>query len=363
MHALTLAPEITPADRLGMTVFVAVVAHLVLILGVTFIPEDKNRNSVKTLDIILVQQKTESEPEDAEFLAQANQDGGGDSDQKSRPTTPLPSPFIGPTPDITSTSVPVPPPQPATQALTPTREPTKDATPEPTVSAATKPIIAQSITASEVKVIAQPEVKPTKQAKPEPPAPSKPVEKINKKKFAASEPDRVVDSKVEPAPKSKPAPATRQIPTVTLDAAALINRSLAMASLSAEISEKLQAYAERPRRKFISARTREHKYAVYMDAWRAKVERIGNLNYPDDARRKKLSGSLLLEVSLKPDGTISEINLRRSSGHKVLDDAAIRIVKLSAPFAEFPKEIAREVDILHVERTWLFLSNNQFASR
>ena len=100
-----------------------------------------------------------------------------------------------------------------------------------------------------------------------------------------------------------------------------------------------------------------------MEAWHAKVEKIGNLNYPDEARRKKLSGSLMLDVALNPDGTINEIVLRRSSGHRVLDDAAIRIVRLAAPFARFPDDIREETDILHIERTWQFLGSNQLFAR
>jgi protein TonB len=90
---------------------------------------------------------------------------------------------------------------------------------------------------------------------------------------------------------------------------------------------------------------------------------VGNLNYPDEARRARLSGNLLLDVAIRPDGSIAEIILRRSSGKKVLDDAAIRIVKLAAPFPRFPKAIARETDILHVERTWQFSSGERFSSR
>ena len=97
-----------------------------------------------------------------------------------------------------------------------------------------------------------------------------------------------------------------------------------------------------------------------MEAWRAKVERIGNLNYPDAARKRKLSGSLILDVALNPDGSIGQITIRRSSGHKILDDAAIRIVKLAAPFAPFPDNIRKDVDILHVTRTWQFLNNRGF---
>ena len=99
-----------------------------------------------------------------------------------------------------------------------------------------------------------------------------------------------------------------------------------------------------------------------MDAWRRRVEHIGNRNYPDEATRRGLSGSLLLEVAVNPDGTVESITLRRSSGHAVLDDAAIRIVRLAAPFAKFPPGVAREVDVLHIERTWRFHSGNGFSS-
>ena len=146
-------------------------------------------------------------------------------------------------------------------------------------------------------------------------------------------------------------------------AAQLITRSFAMASVDAELQHKLELRAQRPRRKFISANTKEFRFAAYMEAWRAKVERVGNINYPDEARRRDLSGSLLLDVALNPDGSVREITIRRSSGHKVLDEAAIRIVKLASPFAPFPDDFLREIDILHVTRTWKFLNNSKFSSR
>jgi protein TonB len=97
-----------------------------------------------------------------------------------------------------------------------------------------------------------------------------------------------------------------------------------------------------------------------MEAWRAKVERVGNLNYPDDARKRQLSGSLILDVALNPDGSVNQITVRQSSGHKILDDAADRIVRLAAPFAPFPDDIRAETDILHITRTWQFLHNRGF---
>ena len=136
-----------------------------------------------------------------------------------------------------------------------------------------------------------------------------------------------------------------------------------MASLHAEVQQKLETKAKRPRMKFVSATTQEYKYAAYMEAWRIKVERIGNLNYPDEARKHKLSGALLLDVALKPDGSVLEIIVRRSSGQRVLDDAAVRIVELAGPFAPFPQDIRREVDILHVTRTWKFLTSEAFRAQ
>ncbi len=140
------------------------------------------------------------------------------------------------------------------------------------------------------------------------------------------------------------------------------SRTRLIDDLSAEIDQRLTAFEARPRRKWITARTREHAYAAYMEAWRKTVERIGNLNYPPEARSRGLSGSLSLDVALNADGTVAGILLRRSSGEKVLDEAAKRIVELAAPFAEFPPAIRAEVDILHIERTWRFSSGNRLDS-
>ena len=144
-----------------------------------------------------------------------------------------------------------------------------------------------------------------------------------------------------------------EIPTATQ----LITRSMEIANLSAAIEEQLRMEAKNPRQRYISARTKESKYVGYMEAWRAKVERIGNLNYPEEARRRGLSGSLILDVAVNANGTIHEVNLVKSSGHKALDDAAIRIVRLASPYAPLPQAIREETDILHIIRTWQFLDD------
>ena len=158
-------------------------------------------------------------------------------------------------------------------------------------------------------------------------------------------------SKVAPS-EAAPKPETR-----TPSADEPVNRDLELANLDQQIRQSLQAYSERPRKTFVSASTQEFKYASYMNSWVHKVERVGNLNYPDAARRQGVSGKLLLQVALRPDGSVHDITLLKSSGHTVLDDAAIRIVELAAPFPALPDNIKKDTDLLYITRTWEFLSS------
>ena len=292
MHALTAHPGITPGDRLAATIVFAVLAHLIVILGVTFAHESRPEPRATTLDVVLVPRTSDTPPDQADFLAQANQDGGGIDDERVRPETPPPPPAAG------------------TLATT-----VADASAqEQPAGSSMAPQDARRTSAS----------------------------------IAAGASDSAATTTAASAPGA--------------DAAPTQSRRLEMAALSAEIERKLRTWAERPRRKWISARTREDRFAAYMVEWRRKVERVGNLNYPDEAARLGLSGNLLLEVALNPDGTVADIALRRSSGEPILDDAAVRIVKLAAPFAPFPPGIAEDVDILHIERTWFFHSARGLTS-
>ncbi len=157
-----------------------------------------------------------------------------------------------------------------------------------------------------------------------------------------------------PQPEAKPQPNEPQLAPQNLGLVQRRTLDLERTRLVAEIDRVWQEYQQRPKHKYLHARTREYKYAAYMKAWEAKVERIGNLNYPEEARRRSLSGQLRLDVALNADGSIHTITVRRSSGHAVLDDAARRIVQLAAPFAPFPANIREETDILHITRTWRF---------
>ncbi|ANB16834.1 energy transducer TonB [Dokdonella koreensis] len=133
-----------------------------------------------------------------------------------------------------------------------------------------------------------------------------------------------------------------------------LQRRLEMARLAEELQRESQRYAKRPKRKYISANTREYAYAAYMRAWVARVERIGNLNYPDDARRNKLQGEVILTVGLGRDGSLRSVDVIKSSGHKALDEAAERSIHLAAPFPVVP-DTDEKIDELYITRTWQFL--------
>lgn len=271
-----------------MTVVFAALLHAGIILGVTFNFEDAAKpETLPTLDIILVQRQSETPPDDADYLAQASQQGGGLQDTPARPQAPISGQIPKPEPGIA-----------------------------PMQSEAAAP-----------------------QPQPDTPTPTLTMEQSN--------------SEVQQQPDQDETP-----PTPRPTARELMERSLEIARLEAEIGRRAEAYAKRPKRKWISANTREYEYASYMQAWVAKVERVGNLNYPSEARRQRLYGSLVLTVAIRRDGSIDEIKIIDPSGHRVLDEAAIDIVRLASPYSPFPDDIQQEVDILHITRTWQFLPGN-----
>ncbi|GJM08419.1 MAG: cell envelope biogenesis protein TonB [Lysobacteraceae bacterium] len=278
-----------PEDRLSLTIVLALIVHAAFILGVTFNYEDlANTDALPTLDVILVQRSTQEAPEEADYLAQVSQQGGGTEEEKVRPQAPISGEILKPDPGLA--------PAPVTPAAPP-------------------------------------------------PQPQTPVEVLTVDSSPQSVPDEPQTEESQP----RELPSARQ----------LMERSMEIARLEAEIGRRAEAYARRPKRKWISANTREYEFASYMQAWVAKVERVGNLNYPDEARRQRLNGNLVLSVAIARDGSVESIEIIRPSGHKILDDAAIRIVQLAAPYSELPPNI-EGVDILHITRTWQFLPGNMF---
>jgi protein TonB len=285
---------IAGSDRFGVAVFGSALFHLLLLLGVGFVfPQMLSRPDLPTIEVTLVNSRSEQAPKDAEFLAQANQDGGGDTDRHERAKSPLP---LRPVPDQTS--------GPPAYHIQLRRQ--------------SAPAVNEFLTS------------------------------------------RAADAVLPVAAQAKPRPGASEEEVLRPGLVPGDEGMRERANLAAEISQFWQEYQKRPRRKFVSARTREHKYAAYMEAWRAKVERVGNLNYPDEARRRGLSGSLILDVALNADGTVNDIIIRRSSGERVLDDAAVRIVNLAAPFSPLPPHIREDTDILHITRTWQFINNQGF---
>jgi protein TonB len=141
----------------------------------------------------------------------------------------------------------------------------------------------------------------------------------------------------------------------------LAESALVIARMEAQIARQIEEYNKRPRKIFVGARASEIRYAMYVEDWRQKVERIGNLNYPEGARGR-IYGSLRLTVSINSDGSLAGIELERSSGHKILDAAAERIVHLAAPYAKFPPDIRKETDVLVITRTWRFAPGDRVLS-
>ena len=137
-----------------------------------------------------------------------------------------------------------------------------------------------------------------------------------------------------------------------------------IASLQAKLALQRQAYAKQPRVKTLtSVAARASNDAEYLNLWQEKIELIGNLNYPEEARKQKIYGQLRMLVTVLPDGSIHDITILKSSGHRVLDDAAVRIVRLSAPFAPFPPALRKDVDQLEIIRTWKFEPGNHLSSQ
>lgn len=315
----TLRTDVVHEDRLAFTLVVAIVLHALVLLGVSFAPESAAPSRYQSMEVILVAEKSATAPKDASVLAPVNSEGGGESEADARPATPVVAPL-------------------------PSRVARLAATPPPAVRAQSRPAVEQPAPAPERS--GRPQVK-ERLARPAPrgelPLPSR----------VASETTRErQDAPPEPQPPPQPAHEGMALPT----AAQQLVHSFAIANMSAEIQERLDSRAKRPRRKYVSSNTREYKYAAYMEAWRAKVERVGNLNYPEEARRRRLSGNVMLDVAVNRDGSVAEISVRRSSGQPVLDDAAVRSVRLAAPFDALTADITKEVDVLHITRTWSWKS-------
>jgi len=236
------------------------------------------------LDVVLVNSKTKASPANADVLAQANLDGGGNTDENRRAKTPLPV--------------------------------LKEAELGSDAKRAAQRV--QEMEAQQLKIMTQ----------------------LQSVKSVAS------------TEQAKAAPET-ETPQALTSGQDLATSALAIARLEAQISRQREEYNKRPKKEFVGSRAREFRFAQYVEDWRQKVERVGNLNYPDSARGR-VYGSLILSVSIRADGNLDAVEVQRSSGHQILDRAAERIVKMAAPYAGFPANISRDTDVLVITRTWTF---------
>lgn len=292
LPTLTSRLGITP--QLGNALLASLGIHL-LLLGFSFkLPPVREENFLSPpLEVVLVNSKSARKPLKADALAQANLDGGGNTDLDRRAKSPLPATAVD------------------------QRE-----------SGADK---------AEQRV----------------------------KQLEAQARQIMTQLKSEqslPNLQNEPTPAETTLAEADPRPIGLVARSLEMAKLEAQISHEYEAYQKRPKRMFIGARTQDYVFARYIEDWRIKVERIGNQNYPEAARAKKLYGKLQLTVSIKSDGSLDDVEVTRSSGSKILDAAAVAIVRLAAPYSPFPEEMRKKADILSITRTWNFIPGDQLSS-
>jgi len=170
---------------------------------------------------------------------------------------------------------------------------------------------------------------------------------------------RLASERAVGADKSRNVPTP--LPAESRSGLDLASSALAIARIEGQISRQMDEYNQRPRKKFIGARVEEYRFAQYVEDWRQKIERIGNLNYPD-AAKGRLYGSLVLTVVIKSNGDLDRVEINRSSGQRLLDEAARRIVQMSAPYAAFPEAIRRDTDVLEITRTWTFTNADRLRA-
>ena len=270
-------------STLTLTMLFSIALHGFVLFGVALIlpAPEKSSEQIQPLHVVLVNSKSKSKPVKADALAQANLDGGGNTQEDRQAKSMLPN--------INDDS---------------------QITPE-----------------QEAKAVAI-------------------LEKQSRRMMTSL----------------KSSYKLNQTQPATTSAEDLVQRSMEIARLEAQISKNNDFYQKLPRRKFIGARTQEYRYAQYVEDWRVKVERIGNLNYPEQAKAQQVYGKLQLSVSIRANGSIENIEVSRSSGHAILDAAAMRIVKLAGPYAPLPPDIARDTDILTITRTWSFSPSDKLES-
>lgn len=281
--------RLDPDSRvLAMALSASIVLHAI-VLSIHFkLPDKMTRLTPTQLEVVLVNAKSRFRPARPEVHAQANLDGGGDTDLDRRAKSPLP----------------------VLQQIEPGTDLKHAARRVQELEARQRLLLSQAQSRQDVT-----------------------------------------------AEETKPKTAAK----AHVSGAELAESALIIARMEAQIARQIEEYNKRPRKTFVGARAAEVRYALYVEDWRQKIERIGNLNYPESARGR-IYGTLRLTVSINFDGTVAAMDLERSSGYKILDAAAQRIVQLAAPYAKFPANIRKETDILVITRTWHFVRGDKVLS-
>jgi periplasmic protein TonB len=289
------APEISSRDRLVTTLFFALIVHAVIILGITFTPD--NHGGGSTLEVTLVQTRSATPPDHADYIAQVDQRGEGNTRELVRPSSPLSMPSAVNNPGL-----------PDAADLT---------------SKAGHSTTARNSKGSNLK--------------------------------PAADQDAAVTTRTDTGlyANAHAAPAPQDSGSRVLVARLLTQGDDALMPTDDPI-QLPEATSPDPREAFVSINARVSRYAPYLDSWRRKVEHVGNLNFPAVIRSRHLSGSLALEVALNADGSIRALTLRKPSPYKVLDEAALRIVQQAAPFEPFPASFRKDTDVLRFVYVWRF---------
>jgi protein TonB len=279
-----------PSRRAFVLALIASLALHAVLLSIHFkLPDAIKRAASNTLEVVLVNAKSARKPDKAQARAQANLDGGGNTDENRRASTPLP--------------------------------PSRQEQPGDSLMEAQRRV--QELEARQQTLLAQ--------------------------------------AKSSRAIQAEARRSEEQPEQVSVRGTDLAQSALAIARMEAQIARQVEEYNKRPRKKFIGARTEEYAAAQYLEDWRLKVERIGNLNYPE-AAKGRLYGNLLLYVEIKADGSLERVEVQRSSGHRILDEAALRIVRMAAPYGNFSADLKRQTDIVAFARTWVFTKADRLAS-
>jgi len=278
-------------ERLALTVVFSAMLHGVILLGVGF-SAAQAPSAPPMLDVILVATSTRDKPDKADFLAQANQEGGGDLDHPERPTAVGNAPTLKPDPGEAEQIQEAAAPRAATDAEA--------------------PVLTTSAAAADV---------------------------------ASSD------------------TAPQNVPSALPESDELRELQREIAALAAEQDRRRQDYAQRPNKKFVTAQTQEYFYAAYVRAWDLRIERLSNDEYPAQFARHRLHGELIMAVEIRADGSVAHAEIVNSSGHRVLDESALQIVRRAAPYPALPRNPDERVDILHITRTWQFLPSGVVRQR